>query len=439
MTMTTTLLRRLALSNCDLISKSCRTGSHFAGANNFNGAVKVTNFLNCAANSINNDGVFSTRGSYLSLTWCQRRSIMLNARNRSRKTDDVFRRMVANENRTIEISKLINPRDANPLGFMHGGNVLSLLEEAGVVAATRHINTHRDPNHPPCVASLARMEKVAFLHPIHVGDVVEVDSEVTFTSKHSCEVCVTIEAMSTMKGDMTRRLTTTAYLWFVPVYNSPELDDHSIAKMPPMNYSSPEMEAAGRLRYETQVKERSIYQPAHQELPMFMATTRGMFPKGTVRNSQLLMSHFVNVSDCDMFGMMRGGALMKLADEACGSSAWLHSESLCLTASVDSCNFRHPIRAGAAVFFDSYVTFTSQKTMEIEVVVHRGCIDPETLDLKTTFNCFNALYTFIPIDERGKPRNVRQLVVETDREKETFENGQRRHELRKQQRQTEKQ
>ena len=86
----------------------------------------------------------------------------------------------------------------------------------------------------------------------------------------------------------------------------------------------------------------------------------------------------MRVNGLVMSRMMRGGALMKLADEACGSSAWLHSESLCLTASVDSCNFRHPIRAGAAVFFDSYVTFTSQKTMEIEVVVHRGCIDPES-------------------------------------------------------------
>ena len=41
--------------------------------------------------------------------------------------------------------------------------------------------------------------QVAFLSPIHVGDVVEVDSEVTFTSERSCEVCVTIEAMSIMK------------------------------------------------------------------------------------------------------------------------------------------------------------------------------------------------------------------------------------------------
>ena len=69
---------------------------------------------------------------------------------------------------------------------------------------------------------------------------------------------------------------------------------------------------------------------------------------------------------------------MKLADEACGSSAWLHAEAICLTASVDSCNFRLPIQAGNAIFFDSYVTFTSQKTMEIEVVVHCAAINYES-------------------------------------------------------------
>ena len=60
----------------------------------------------------------------------------------------------------LSFSKLVNPRDANPIGRMHGGNVLSLLEEAGIIAATRHINMHKDPSHPPCVAALARMEKV---------------------------------------------------------------------------------------------------------------------------------------------------------------------------------------------------------------------------------------------------------------------------------------
>lgn len=370
-----------------------------------------------------------------SMNWCHLRYFAQSAKTQNMSTDPVFQRMMAKENRSIEISKLINPSDANPVGFMHGGNVLSLLEEAGIIAATRHINLFRESDQPPCVASLARMEKVSFRRPIHVGDVVEVDSEVTFTSEHSCEVCVTIEAMSTMKGDMTRRLTTTAYLWFVPVFNDPETDKKTVAKMPPLKYATPEREAARRLRYERQLKERSEYQPAHKQLPIFMALqAKEMFPKGTVRSSQTMMTHFVNVTDCDMFGNMRGGALMKLADEATGSVAYLHNENLCVTASVDSCNFRHPIVAGAAVFLDSYVVFTSQKTVEVEVVVHSASVSPPTFELEYKYNCFNAIFTFVPVDGEGKGKKVRQLVTETTLERETFERRRQCYELNKQQR-----
>jgi len=348
-----------------------------------------------------------------------------------RQTAKVFQRMMASENRTIEICKLVNPRDANPIGRMHGGNVLSLLEEAGIIAATRHINMHKDPSHPPCVAALARMEKVDFHTPISVGDVVEVDSEVTFTSARSCEVCVTIETISTMRGDMKRRLATTAHLWFVPIYQDLESGDQKIAQMPPLINQPTNQAAAGKARYEAQLQARSIYKPAHLKLPVFMATTRGIFDKGTVRNSQIMMTHFVNVTDCDMFRQMRGGAIMKLADEACGSTAFAHSESVCVTASVDACNFRVPIPAGAVVFFDSYVTFTSDRSMEIEVVVHHGGLNSRTMELEIFHNSFNALYTFIPIDIQGKAKPSRQLILETDSERDVFEQGRDRYELRK--------
>jgi len=400
------------------------TQTSFGRGIRLGGACLVNNTLSVINDAKRNDD----------LNHCLSRSIHTSIGNANRETATVFQRMIENENRTIEISKLINPRDANPVGAMHGGNVLSLLEEAGIIAATRHINTHKDSSLPPCVAALARMEKVDFLLPIHVGDVVEVDSEVTFTSERSCEVCVTIEKISIMKGDMERRLATTAYLWFVPVYQDPSTGDQKTAKMPPLLNVTAKQKAAGQARYEAQLASRSIYEPAHVKLPIFMATARGLFPKGTVRNSQLMMTHFVNVTDCDMFRQMRGGAIMKLADEACGSSAWLHAESLCVTASVDACNFRVPIPAGSSVFFDSYVTFTSEKSMEIEVVVHHAQLNPKTMDVEIFHNSLNALYTFIPIDLQGKAKVVRPLILETDFEKEVFERGRQRYEERRKRR-----
>jgi len=347
--------------------------------------------------------------------------------------DAIFQTMLDKPNRTIEICKLINPRDANPLGRMHGGNVLSLLEEAGIVAATRHLNLHRTADTPPCVAALVRMEKVDFLAPIEVGDVVEVDSEVTFTSDRSCEISITIETLSTMKGDMSRRLTTTAHLWFVALYHDSEAGETKVAKMPHLKLSEFDQEVAQQ-RYKAQKDSRSLYFPARTKIPTFVAVTPGIFDKHTVRNSQTMMSHYVNVDECDMFRNMRGGPIMKLADEVCGIVAWRHCQSICVTASVDACNFQEPIPAGACLYLNAYPTFSSPKSLEVEVVLHYGGIDTKTMELSMRDNVFNALYTFVAVDLKGRASSVPPLILESDFEEEIFERGRQRYQARMTQR-----
>ena len=40
----------------------------------------------------------------------------------------------------IEVSHVMMPDDANIAGNVHGGTILKLIEEAGVIIATRHCN-----------------------------------------------------------------------------------------------------------------------------------------------------------------------------------------------------------------------------------------------------------------------------------------------------------
>ena len=67
------------------------------------------------------------------------------------------------------------------------------------------------------------------------------------------------------------------------------------SRMPPLLNVTAKQKAAGQARYEAQLASRSIYEPAHVKLPIFMATARGLFPKGTVRNSQVGMDEVVCV------------------------------------------------------------------------------------------------------------------------------------------------
>jgi acyl-coenzyme A thioesterase 7 len=301
------------------------------------------------------------------------------------------------------------------------------------VAATRHINLNRGLTDLPLVAVLVRMEKVQFLRPIQIGDVVDADSEITFTSDRSCEVRVTVRSVGMFRGDPERRLSTMAFLWFVAAYIHPETQALTASRMMPPVKMTPEEHKSGIMRYNKQKSDRVHYAPSKSQPPVFIAPpnpTMKLFDTDTVRSSQSTYMYLVNLDDCDMFKNMRGGAIMKLADELAGITAFRHCKNNCVTATVDACNFNRSIPLGAYVYMDGYMTYTSGKSMEVEIVVHAGWVDLATGETVMVYNVVNAIFTFVSIDGKGRPLNVRELKLETDDERKVFEEGQKRHELR---------
>lgn len=106
----------------------------------------------------------------------------------------------------VEMTEVVLPNDANPLGNMLGGRVLHLIDMAAAIAAIRHAGN-------PCVT--ASFDSVDFLHPIHVGEVVNLTARVTATFRTSIEVYVEVHAENMLTGN--RRHTTTALTTFVAI------------------------------------------------------------------------------------------------------------------------------------------------------------------------------------------------------------------------------
>jgi acyl-CoA hydrolase len=106
----------------------------------------------------------------------------------------------------VEMTEVVLPNDANPLGNMLGGRVLHLIDMAAAVAAIRHAGN-------PCVT--ASFDSVDFLTPIHVGEAVILKARVTGTNRTSLEVYVEVYAENLMTGQ--RRHTTTAFTTFVAI------------------------------------------------------------------------------------------------------------------------------------------------------------------------------------------------------------------------------
>jgi acyl-CoA hydrolase len=89
------------------------------------------------------------------------------------------------------VVRLMVPTDANFIGNVFGGAILSEIDRVAYVTATRHA-------HFQCVT--ASIDRVDFIAPVHVGELVEFDAMLTFVGRSSMEVWVRVNAEALAGG-----------------------------------------------------------------------------------------------------------------------------------------------------------------------------------------------------------------------------------------------
>ena len=104
----------------------------------------------------------------------------------------------------VQMTELILPNHMNALGTVFGGVIMSWIDIAGSISASRH-----------CSGSVvtASIDDVHFLAPVHKGDVVSLTAQVNYIHKTSMEVGVKVTAETTQSKHL--RHTVSAYLTFV--------------------------------------------------------------------------------------------------------------------------------------------------------------------------------------------------------------------------------
>lgn len=319
---------------------------------------------------------------------------------------------------------IMRPDDANIAGNVHGGTILKMIEEAGAIISTRHCNSKSGEK---CVAALARVERTDFLSPMCIGEVGHVSAEITYTSKHSVEVQVNVLAENILTG--AKRLTNRATLWYVPL-SLTNVD--KVTEVPPIQYENEGKEEEGKKRYENQKLERLETKLRNGDNIITVINPEPY----TVGYSQSSLIHLVGPSDCTLHGYVHGGVTMKLMDEVAGIVAARHCKTNIVTASVDAINFHRKIQKGCIITISGRITFTSNKSMEIEVFV-----DADTLvgDTQERYRAVSAFFTFVSLSKDLKPLPVPQLVLEAEDEKKRFEEGKGRYLQTKAKRQTQSQ
>lgn len=104
----------------------------------------------------------------------------------------------------VEMVELVLPNDANPLGNLLGGKVMHLVDMAAAIAAHRHCRR-------PVVT--ASMDRIDFLHPVRVGQIIILQASVNHAAHTSMEVGVRVLSEDLSTGD--RLHTASAYATFV--------------------------------------------------------------------------------------------------------------------------------------------------------------------------------------------------------------------------------
>ncbi len=144
-----------------------------------------------------------------------------------------------------------------------------------------------------------------------------------------------------------------------------------------------------------------------------------------VADSFVIMTELVLPNDTNTLNNLMGGRMMHLMDIAAAISAQKHSNRIVVTASVDNVSFRDSIRLGNVVTLQAQVTRAFSSSMEVHIDVWAEDI-PSGTKLKTN----EAFFTFVAVDQAGRPIDVPEALPETEEEIHLYEGALRRRQLR---------
>ena len=108
------------------------------------------------------------------------------------------------KNTHVIMHELVLPNDTNLLGNVLGGRVMHLMDMCAAMSAYKHART---------AVVTASVDRLDFLAPAKMGEIMILKSSVNYTGLSSMEVGVKIESENPKTGDIYH--TSSAYLTFV--------------------------------------------------------------------------------------------------------------------------------------------------------------------------------------------------------------------------------
>ena len=106
-------------------------------------------------------------------------------------------------------------------------------------------------------------------------------------------------------------------------------------------------------------------------------------------------------ADTNVNGDIFGGWIMCMMDLAAGNVAVRHSQGRSATVAIDAVSFHHPVHVGDELSVYAKLVSVGRTSMKIAVEAWQRDRDSDR-----TAQVTSAVFTFVAIDEKGKPRPV---------------------------------
>lgn len=145
--------------------------------------------------------------------------------------------------------------------------------------------------------------------------------------------------------------------------------------------------------------------------------------------SKITLTQVMGPNTANSHGNVHGGIIMKICDEAGGMAAAKHARTLAVTVTVDSMSFLSPVHVGDLLTVKAVVTWVGRTSIETRVVVTAEKVITGEITHTNT-----AYFVYVALDEQAKPTPVPPLMLNSDKEKLSFERGANRQAYRLEQR-----
>jgi acyl-CoA hydrolase len=140
--------------------------------------------------------------------------------------------------------------------------------------------------------------------------------------------------------------------------------------------------------------------------------------KKTAQNNKVYMTEIVLPNDSNPLGILLGGRLLNWMDIAAAICAQNHAGNIAVTASIDSISFTLPIKIGNIVYLKAQVTRVFNTSLEVYVQVWK-----KEIQSKRKQKTNEAFFTFVALDNNGKPIQIEQISPQKKKDLLLFESA----------------